>query len=1515
MEKDQNSSQVTKNRSGSIVFWFATSLVSVLLIALLLAQLPVFQTFITQKTFEWLSSKVDNRLELDGISISWFDEVRVDGLEIYDSHDSLMVAIPEMFIDVNVMGLPFQDDGYYFDAVRVSHPEVRLIKHNDSSYINITEFIIRLRGLSGDRQKKKKAIVLEVGKVKLDHGLFSLNDRRKDSIANRFDYMHFKFDSINADFSDFQIRSDSLLLNVDRLVASEPSGYFDINQLSTQLNFNSKSLQLAELDLRTDHSHITDSLVLRYSSPSNLSYFIDSVDFDLHLIDATIGSQDVRAFATAFSKVEDVYNVSGYFSGKVGRLRGEKLSIAVGRTSRLKGSLYMAGLPRIEETFIDLNVQSGRLRPQDLRQYLGSLYSNVVNIGALNVQGQFLGFVNDFVANGQFYNGRSRVVSDINIKVPKDVRFTSYSGRLSLESFDLQSILNDQNTVRRISLNGRINGRGITLPTANFTLESNVSKVEVNDYEYNNISTDGRFADQFFQGNFEVDDPLLKVKGQGLVDFRDDRQTINGQIEIDTARLLPLNITKQDFAVKGLIDVNISSFQIDSLQGELHVTSLDIGLNENLAHIDTLVISSQKQTSGRLLSLTSDLLDLSIKGDYLFTNVYQDFRRLYQEYLLNINNNSEELAAYYQGRDFEDPLEYDMDINLALKDVNSLIRLFRSEVQLSKNIRVEGSFQHGHTAILSFYSQFDSLAIDDKYFLGNQVELTASKVIDSTSVLGMLYLSSNRQDWSKITETQNAFFEAIWNGQHIDFQSNIDQNELDNHASIYGEVSFLKDTTTITLKPSEMQAFENQWRFSDANSISFYDRRVDFDSLILYSDEEKLFANGILSDSTDQQLELNLRKFDLRNIQSLLPVNISGIVNGSVYLSDVFNTPAIESNVGISDFYLEEFLVGDIQSLSKWEDEDQRFNLGFFVTRDGQNVIQIDGYFNPSEAEDQLELSADIRDANLNIMQPFIATRFTNFSGLVEGRFAISGSIDYPILEGAGAITDGTAKINYLNTDYSFEGGVIFDANEIGVRSLQLTDQDGNKASINGGVFHDGFRDFILDLSADLQTFQVLNTTVSENELYYGTAYGTGQLNMIGAPSNLTISANATTGRGTRIFIPLNSSTSVEQEEYISFVDFDNDSLTSQIQYQIEEQVDLSGIKLDFDLEITNEAYCELIFDIKSGDIIRGRGDGNLKLQIDTKGDFNMFGDFEIETGAYNFTLYNIINKEFDIERGSRISWYGDPYGAILNIDAKYRQLASLAPLVNTLDEESLNSQQLRRNYPAAVNLSLDGEMLSPEIDFGIEISEYPDNIRLENGAVISINALVNAFQSRIAADEQELKRQVFSLIILKRFSPENSFSVGGGQTIGSSVSEFVSNQLSYWITQVDENLEIDVDLNSLDSDALNTFQLRLAYTFFDGRLRVSRDGGFTNAATSTSDVYSIIGDWTLEYLLTQDGKFRAKMYNRTDQNAFQALNQNTTETGFSIQYIRSFDQLKEIISDTKSEKGKEKSVDNVSMN
>ncbi|MEM7110118.1 MAG: translocation/assembly module TamB domain-containing protein, partial [Bacteroidota bacterium] len=229
------------------------------------------------------------------------------------------------------------------------------------------------------------------------------------------------------------------------------------------------------------------------------------------------------------------------------------------------------------------------------------------------------------------------------------------------------------------------------------------------------------------------------------------------------------------------------------------------------------------------------------------------------------------------------------------------------------------------------------------------------------------------------------------------------------------------------------------------------------------------------------------------------------------------------------------------------------------------------------------------------------------------------------------------------------------------------------------------------------------------------------------------------------------------------------------------------------------------------------------------------------------------------------------------------------------------NSPEIRRNYPVQVLLDIDGRLLSPQVDFDIIASNLPRNIQVPvidegtgTGGTETVDLELAFAEFKNSIDEQELKRQVFSLIILKKFSPLQSFNTGG--SISSSVSELLSNQLSYWVTQVDENLEIDIDLGALDADAYNTFQLRLSYTFLDGRLRVTRDGGFTNQQ-NRADINSIAGDWTVEYLLTPNGKFRAKMYNRTNYNPINPNEeaQNTTTTGFSLIHTQNFNEIKEL--------------------
>jgi hypothetical protein len=82
-------------------------------------------------------------------------------------------------------------------------------------------------------------------------------------------------------------------------------------------------------------------------------------------------------------------------------------------------------------------------------------------------------------------------------------------------------------------------------------------------------------------------------------------------------------------------------------------------------------------------------------------------------------------------------------------------------------------------------------------------------------------------------------------------------------------------------------------------------------------------------------------------------------------------------------------------------------------------------------------------------------------------------------------------------------------------------------------------------------------------------------------------------------------------------------------------------------------------------------------------------------------------------------------------------------------------------------------------------------------------------------------------------------------------------------------------------------------------RFRISRDGGFTygqNQAGQTQTIAaSLLGEWTLEYWVTPDGRFRAKMYNRNQQSVLSQAGTNSTLTtggGISVLYTRTFNRL-----------------------
>ncbi|MDN4164366.1 translocation/assembly module TamB domain-containing protein [Cytophagales bacterium LB-30] len=1508
MKNAKNILQVIKKGVAKTILITALVHLGALLLLVVLIQAPFIQTVVVKRVADELSQTLGYQVGLSKVNIKWFDNVLLHDLSIKDSRDSSMIEIETLEIDFNIPRL-INKENNSIDKARIFGPNVHIAYLPEEENININLFIKKLREAfaPADSLPSSKKVPFTIQEVFLSRGTFHFNDARFDSIADGFDYYHFQLNDITTEIENLMVLADTFAIDVKSLTLYDQKTRLDVKQMQTQFLFSQEQMRFGSLLAEVGTSLLRDSIVFQYSGSEDLSSFIDSVRIEAHLENTHIHANELALFAPYLKRYRDSYEISGNFSGKVGRFRVKDIILSFGERSIVKGTVGFDGLPDFETTFIDANISTASISPADLHQYLvDTLITKTIDkFGTSRMNGRFIGFPNDFVTTAKFQTYLGRFSTDINLKLPTENEEMSYSGRLNLQQFDVGRLVNNPQ-LGLVTMNGQINGSGVSVQTANVYLKSNIESIDYLGYAYENITTDANLSREFFYGKMSIDDPFLSFTADGTIDLRKGINIIEIKGDLKEARLSQLNIAKDFDHIESQFNIKIKGLQLDSMVGKATLLNNVVKYKNRELSIDTMEFLSFKEKNERTLQFNSNSFELEAIGTYSYQNLYSDLVTLTKEYILAFENENDALKSYYSTKKKTHAERYKMDIHVLLKDFNPILQLALPQASVSANSQIQAEIVGGYTSIVAVNASIDTFSFKQNHFFNNIIDISTSKISDSTEVLAAGYLISKNQNFGGYAPSKEIIMEAIWDQSTIHFNGGIDQANQNNILRLSGELQFLKNKTVLKTNPSYLQIDTTKWELNSAGEITLADSSIYFNQISLTNQNQKVFVEGALSYRPEDTLLLRIENTYLESFNSIIARDLYGRVDGTIQVQDIYHRPLIQSNIGIDELTIDEFLMGDVKGRLQWLNDKKLLDVNANVTRLGKRIVQVRGSIAPQDSLNQLRLTGTFSEADLSLAEPFLGFLFSEMGGTVSGKIAINGRLDYPLLEGEGIIDQGKLKVNYLNTNYSVGGKIVFTENSIELDRVLLTDFNANTGILNGGIFHDGFTNFILNLKGETQSLMILNTTSKDNSLYYGTANATGEFEILGAVNNLYISAKAKSEKGTKIFIPVTESTVVaEKEEFITFIGADKKNTEKDVNL-LKEKIDLTGIRMDLDLDITPDAYCEIIFDIKTGDIIRGRGNGKLKLEIDTKGDFFMFGNYEIVEGGYNFTLYNIINKEFLVKSGSTINWYGDPYNGIMDLHATYEQMASIAPLV---DPQYAEVREIIRRYPATVDLFLKGPLLNPDISFNIGITGYPQTVNAVSesfSGTIDLGTIVNGFKNQIANDEQELNRQVFSLIILRRFSELESFA-GSTSTLGNSVSEFLSNQLSYWVTQFDENLEIDIDLAGLDADAFNTFQLRLAYTFLDGRLRVSRDGGFTTAVENdqSAQVRGIVGEWTVEYLLTPDGKLRLKMYNKTNVNTLTSSLENTSSTtaGVSIIQVKSFDQISELWKRKREEK------------
>lgn len=1451
------------------------------------------QTWLAQKAVESISERVGVNIGLERLYLSGLRTINLEGVLILDHHQDTMISVSRLQADISLKNI-IAANTLYLTNIELKDPLFYLHKSASDTAFNINYFLESMGTDNPDTlYSEPLKVVLE--ELKLSKGNFILQNDTFVNNSGHFDPNHIRYTGINAYLSSFEVNADRIMSQIDSISLQELPGNQNLRLRNTRFSMSQEHLTLENLDLRYNKTMIRDSIALVFDGWESWSDFANSVEFSGNLNRCFIRSADLAYFIPAIGDEKHDIRLRGEARGNLNNLSLKNFDLRYGKNSYVLGNLIVEGLPEIDNTIISLQINTSRVLALDLIPYLKTrMRQQIKNLKYIKLRGRFEGFYYDFVADGIFQTALGDIQTDINFKLPEKAP-AKYSGSLSSEKFKLGRLLGREDLVQNINIIAEVDGSGLSLRDADVKMNAILLNSSINNYKYEEIRFDARLKENLFDGLLEVKDSALNLEIAGLVNLDPDIEKIDVTGQIFNSDLRKINFSDKEGSIRGQMDFDFTGLALDRTFGKGDLKDVEVLYDNKYLFLDTLSVHSNLNGEERDIEIISDLINGRMTGNFKLRNLFHDLKVLLHEYRLQLRNREDEIESYYASKEPSNS-KYTADWNIHFTDVNPISSLLFPKLYLSHNIDIAGRISMGNTRIFNLHTRFDSLFYDSYRFYDNEIDISSSKFNDSSEILAFVLLQSGKQEIEDVIDGEALRFEGLWNDKEIIFDTYFKQLNDSNYANIRGKAIFNIDSTFLTFDRSDFRAIDKNWSVPDNNELVIYRNKLKVSNLEITTGFESIRVNGNISDNPADQLNVAFSNYNLRNISPIIDQDISGVLNADLTLSDILNQVQLFGNVRANDCTIGGFLIGDISGSSRWDNSFNAIVSKYEINRLGKNVLNVEGMILPKGDTTLLNLMAKLTDTNLELAEPFTQGLMSDITGKASGYLTLKGTSSQPVLEGNVNVTNGAFRIDFLNTFYTFEDQLTFNTDNIRANNLVLKDEQGNRAIVNGGVYHVGFSNPVIDLSGELSNFQVLNTKIEDNSLFYGQANASGNINFLGSFSDIQIRANLKSEKGTFVHIPLDNYTELEKESHITFLS--EVDTAHEMELLAREEIDLSGIDMELNLNMTPDAHMEIILDRQTGDIIKGRGNGELSLEIDTRGDFNIYGFYEILEGSYSFTLLNIVNKEFNVKNGGRISWAGDPYEGQVDLTGTYSQNVSLKPLMLSADSIFLNSPQASRRHPVDVNLHLTGPLLSPEFQFGIDVKDPPTYQGYD------FNNDFLAFQNRIQNNEDALNREVFSLIVLRQFSQNQSALQ---QSAGNNLSELFTNQLSNYLSSVNENLEINLDLGGLSQEDLNDLQLRFSYTFLEGRLRVTREGTFINSGDE-ADVSSVIGDWTIEYALTEDGRLKAKFFNRNNPNIYQTgTNATTTTTGASLKYTRSFDKFDDLLIEGTTKKQKRK--------
>ncbi len=1455
------------------------------------------QNYLAKTITEQLSEQLETTVSVDNVDYRLFNTFRLHDFYVEDLQQDTLLYVKRL--DVHFSFWRLFGKKFVANQIDVNQLDAKYLV--DEKGENNFDFIFD--AFSKEKGNKESApFEFQLKNIEITNSSFTYKNSRlaqEIKYKDRFNASDICLKDIELGLSIDYLKKDSLRGTISNCSFLEQSGFL-VKQMRAEVSGLKKGIHISNWDIQLPKSNVKiDDLSLKYDSISYLSQFVDKVMLNGNLTSSTIFFPDFAPFIPSLKKLNREATLQCRLQGRIASFRIFDFLFQYENNTFLKGNVDLNGINDIDEAFLFADIEDLYLDRKDLQDVIAKLKNRpfqlpqeLHRLGNLKYKGNISGFFSNLVSYGNIFTNLGNIKTDILLKFTNKMSDLRYSGSISASNFQLGSLLNNKN-LGKTSFTIKTKGEKLVKSSLKGTVKGSLKEFYFSDYLYKNIQLDGRYDPKGFDGKIEVDDDNINANFYGIVDVSHKIPRFNFDLRVKDADFHELQLTDKypnttfSFASNAKLQGN----SIDDLDGSLLVDSLRIvnGNNDSFFLNNLKLDMFQSDSTQTNLLVKSKILNGKLKGDFRYSTLKQSLFAFLQQYIPSLIS-QEKLIR-------EDRNEFQLDFKVA--SLAPLAKVLDLPFKTDSVTFIKGSFDKSKNSI-DFHIKTGNLKLKKQEFRKLKFNINNRNNLLDVSLLANYLL---KDDFVNINIINQAKLDSI--------NTKIKWNAVD-AKNYFGEIksqtTFGKDennynTALVRFLPTEIVLADTVWNVHRSQVNIANDWSMNVHNFKVGNKNQHITANGFLSKQKEESLEINLRRIDLGffiglfNIKSL---EIEGEITGNAHLYQVFNNPILESKLEIKKTTLNGTLLGDAKVSSELnESKDKLLVLGEFNQKSGR-VGTANGFYNIKN--NTYDFSFDVKKLSVGFLYPWLNTILSHIDGQATGLVRMFGDSEGIHFETNAFLKDAELTVGFLNTTYSFSDTISVKKESIEIKNVTIYDKYKNRGLVNALVTHDGnFKDFDYNVNLSANNMMVLDKPERDEIPFYGQAFMTGRAAIFGSQKEMAthINVNGKTEKNTDVHIIVDNGGTASDNSFITFVN-SKDSLTKKQKKDKILSPKKNNLILKVALAATPAARVELLLNPQSGDKISANGAGNIRLDYNNaEKDIDIYGSYTIDKGSFLFSLQDLITKEFQIEQGSSIVWSGDILKANLDINAIYSLKASLSDLVNM---NMISSSITRNNVPVNCLLHLEDELMKPKVTFDIDFPSSDETLKMQIKNLISTEDMLN--------------RQVLYLLLFDRFYTDSSISQtnnAGGDDWGL-LNSILTGQINSWLSKLNKNVTVGFNYRTsrYGQEVSQEYETTVSYQP-NSRLIVNGNFGYRNDQLVKDKSNKIIGDVDIEYILTENRKWRIKAYNHTvDRYSLRSV---PFVQGVGIMYKKDFDNWRELWNDLLRKKAKKKKLTDKQQN